>query len=98
MEILNIKIIKKDKEDSNIGLKGVEFEIRDKDEKLVKILKTDEKGEAITPNLPIGNYYIQEIKTLDNYILNEDKVQVTVKDDNITEVVIQNEKKSRCFV
>lgn len=88
-----IKIIKKDKEDSNIGLKGVEFEIRDKDEKLVKILKTDEKGEAITPNLPIGNYYIQEIKTLDNYILNEDKVQVTVKDDNITEVVIQNEKK-----
>ena len=59
----------------------------------VKILKTDEKGEAITPNLPIGNYYIQEIKTLDNYILNEDKVQVTVKDDNITEVVIQNEKK-----
>ena len=88
-----IKIIKKDKEYSNIGLKGVEFEIRDKDEKLVKILKTDEKGEAITPNLPIGNYCIQEIKTLDNYILNEDKVQVTVKDDNITEVVIQNEKK-----
>ena len=39
----------------------------------------DREGEAIAWHLA--------------YILNEDKVQVTVKDDNITEVVIQNEKK-----
>lgn len=88
-----IKIIKRDKDDSTIKLEGVEFEIQDKDEKLVSILKTDENGEAILSNIPIGNYYIKETETLENYVLNEEKMQVTVNEDCVTEVVIENEKK-----
>lgn len=88
-----IKIIKRDKDDFTIKLEGVEFEIQDKDEKLVSILKTDENGEAILSNIPIGNYYIKETKTLENYVLNDEIMQVTVNEDSVTEVVIENEKK-----
>lgn len=88
-----IKIIKRDKDDSTIELEGVKFEIQDKDEKLVSILKTDENGEAILSNIPIGNYYIKETETLENYVLNEEKMQVIVNEDSVTEVVIENEKK-----
>lgn len=88
-----IKIIKRDKDDSTIKLEGVKFEIQDKDEKLVSILKTDENGEAILSNIPIGNYYIKETETLENYVLNEEKMQVIVNEDSVTEVVIENEKK-----
>ena len=75
-----IKIIKRDKDDSTIKLEGVKFEIQDKDEKLVSILKTDENGEAILSNIPIGNYYIKETETLENYVLNEEKMQVIVNE------------------
>ena len=88
-----IKIIKRDKDDSTIKLEGVKFEIQDKDEKLVSILKTDENGEAILSNIPIGNYYIKETETLENYVLKEKKMQVIVNEDSVTEVVIENEKK-----
>ena len=88
-----IKIIKRDKDDSTIKLEGVKFEIQDKDEKLVSILKTDENGEAILSNIPIGNYYIKETETLENYVLNEEYMQVIVNEDSVTEVVIENEKK-----
>ena len=71
----------------------MKFEIQDKDEKLVSILKTDENGEAILSNIPIGNYYIKETETLENYVLNEEKMQVIVNEDSVTEVVIENEKK-----
>ena len=55
-----IKIIKEDQEDSNIKLEGVEFQIIDKNNRIVEKIKTDKNGETITSRLPIGNYIIKE--------------------------------------
>lgn len=87
-----IKVIKQDKDDPNTKIEGVEFEILDDEGKLVGLLKTNELGEAISSKLPIGNYYIRETKTLDNYMLNTEEVHVTVEDESVAEIIMENEK------
>ena len=87
-----IKIIKQDKDNSEIKLAGVKFEILNDKEECVAILETDENGEAVTENLPIGDYYIKEVETKDNYVLNNEKVKVTVKFGETSETIIENEK------
>lgn len=67
-----IKIIKEDASDSSIKLEGAEFEIYE-DEACSKkawdgVLTTDENGEARSPILPVGKYYIKETKAPENYI------------------------------
>ena len=87
-----IKVIKQDKDDPNTKIEGVEFEILDDEGKLVGLLKTNELGEAISSKLPIGNYYIRETKTLENYILNTEEVHVMVEDEGVAEIIMENEK------
>ena len=91
----NIKIIKQDKEESEIKLEGVEFEIIDTNNRIVDKVKTDSDGEAITSKLPIGEYIIKETSLGKNneYILSDKEYKVKVEDKVITEVIIENEHK-----
>lgn len=91
----NIKIIKQDKEESEIKLEGVEFEIIDTNNRIVDKVKTDSYGEAITSKLPIGEYIIKETSLGKNneYILSDKEYKVKVEDKVITEVIIENEHK-----
>ena len=73
-----IKVIKQDKDDPNTKIEGVEFEIQDDEGKIVGLLKTNEFGEAVSSKLPIGNYYIRETKTLENYMLNTEEPLVCI--------------------
>lgn len=95
-----IEIIKKSKEynkltnlPENSPLKNVEFQILDKDYKVVDNLVTDEFGYAKTKKLPIGKYYIKETKTLEYYDINNELIEVEIlKDgDNIsTQILNEN--------
>lgn len=89
-----IKIIKVDKDNNDIKLKGVEFKIYDEKYNLIDILITDKQGEAESRDLPITNQYIiKETRTNKDYILNDKIINVELKDNKVTEIKIENEKK-----
>lgn len=89
-----IKVIKVDKDNNQIKLKGVKFEIYDNNNNLIQTLVTDENGEAITDRLPIDKeYIIKEIETNENYVLNEECITVTLKEDEIKKLTFENELK-----
>ncbi len=93
-----IKVIKIDKENSEIKLSGVEFAILDENKKEIERIITDENGEAISSNLPIYNekYYLKEVKTDSNYILDEEEKEIVLNPHVIENIVIENEiKKGR---
>ena len=78
----DLTIIKVD-EDTLKPLSGVKFYIYNELGEIVKEVTTDEFG-LITVSLPYGNYYIQEIKTLANYELNNQKIPISINSDIIT--------------
>ena len=88
-----IRVIKVDKDNNEVKLKNVEFKVYDEKGKVVETLKTDKNGEATTKRLPIDqNYTIQETKTLQNYVLNDKKETVTLKQNQIADITFENEK------
>lgn len=88
-----IQVIKQDKENNEIKLANVEFEVFDSNEKSVQKLKTDVQGTATTKLLPIGEYTIKELNTGNKYILNDTPIKVEVKDNEITKKIVNNERK-----
>ena len=90
-----IKVIKVDKDNNEIKLNGVEFEVLDSKNKVVDKLITNEKGEAITSKLPIGEYKIREISLGKNfdYILSDEVYTIDVTDKVIKDLKIENERK-----
>ena len=87
-----IEVVKVDKEDNTIKLKGVEFEVLDKNDNVVDKIITDENGIAKTSLLPIGTYYLREISTDENHILNEQIIETVVKEDVTSSVIVENER------
>lgn len=89
-----IKVIKLDKDDNEIKLQGVKFEVYDEENNLVQTLITNENGEATTERLRINKtYYIKEVETNESYKLNEEVITVNLKENEIKEIVFKNEKK-----
>ena len=87
-----IKVIKVDKDNNEVKLKGVEFKVYDEENNLVDTLITDENGEATSKRLRIDKKYtVQESKTLENYVLNETPQTVTLTQDQITDLTFENE-------
>ena len=87
-----IKIIKQDKEDKTIKLSGVDFEILNESKECIEKLTTDENGEAISSDLVEGKYFIKEINTQENYILDSEEKEVRVNEDEVTGAIIENER------
>lgn len=88
-----IEIYKKDKDNQEIKIDNVEFNILNGENKIVENLKTNENGYAVSSLLPIGEYYLQEIKTDSKYILDNSKIKIKVKDNETEKLEVLNEKK-----
>ncbi len=90
-----IKIIKIDKDNEEIKLQGVKFEIIDKNNSVVETIVTNEQGEATTSRLPIGEYKVKEVSigTNENYILNEEIKTIIIEEDKIKNIEFENEYK-----
>ena len=74
-------------------LPNVLFEIYTKDNKLVLSKRTDENGKIIIKNLDYGDYYFVEKESLENYVLNDEKMYFSIKNDG--EIVKSNVKNKK---
>ncbi|PET51013.1 hypothetical protein CN521_12870 [Bacillus cereus] len=87
-----MKLVKVDISDKNKKLAGAKFHIEDAKGKVVGELITDEKGEMISKDLPIGNYTLVEIEAPKGYELLKDKIAVKIEKDTEVEIKIENKK------
>lgn len=89
----SLRIVKIDKETKK-PLYGAKFLLYDSRNNLLGEFSTDQNG-LITfgRNLQAGKYKLKEIKAPDGYILDETVRTITVKQDETTEIVIENEPK-----
>ncbi len=87
-----MKLVKVDTSDKNKKLAGAKFHIEDSNKKVVGELVTDEKGEAISKELPIGNYTLVEVEAPKGYDLLKDKIAVKIEKDTVVESKIGNKK------
>ena len=88
-----IKVIKVDKENNEIKLENVEFDVLDVDGNIIEKIKTNKEGIATTKRLPIDKKYIlKERKTDERYVLSEETKTITLEQDKISDIVFENEK------
>lgn len=85
-----IRIIKQDAETKE-RLENVEFNILDSNKKIIYAnLKTNSKGEIEISNLVPGKYYIQEVKTIDGYELNDEVFEFYVNLNEEFTITVDN--------
>ncbi|MRD42917.1 choice-of-anchor A family protein [Bacillus thuringiensis] len=87
-----MKLVKVDISDKNKKLARAKFHIEDSNKKVVGELVTNEEGEVISKNLPIGNYTVVEIEAPKGYELLKDKIAVKIEKDTVVEIKIGNKK------
>ncbi|MFB6644547.1 SpaA isopeptide-forming pilin-related protein [Bacillus toyonensis] len=85
-----VSIHKIDAEDSNKGLKGAEFEVRNSANEVVAKLKTDEKGFSVPQTLAPGTYKVYEIVAPEGYQKLKDPVEVTLQAGETKTIEIKN--------
>lgn len=88
----NIKILKTDKDDKNILLKGVKFEIEDSYGLKFEAI-TNENGIAQINNIRIGNVKIKEVETNNEYVILNKVLETTIEYNKVSEINVENEKK-----
>lgn len=85
-----IKIIKQDTKTKE-RLEGVEFQILDKDKKVVySNLKTNKKGEISVTNLIPEKYYLKETNAKDGYITDNKLIEFSVKLNQKLTITVNN--------
>jgi len=90
----SIEVIKVDKDDNNILLEGVEFQLLDEKGNVVDTKTTDKDGKVSFSNINIGNYIIRETKTQEQYNLAlVTDTNITVEWNQDSKIMIENEKK-----
>ena len=90
-----VKIIKIDKDNNEIKLEGVKFEVLDENGNVLETVTTDESGEAYTSKYAIRDYSkltIRESETLENYVLDETPQTITLESNQIKTITFENEK------
>ena len=85
-----VLIHKIDAEDSNKGLKGAEFEVRNNENEVVAKLKTDENGFSVPQTLAPGTYKIYETVAPEGYQKLTIPVEVTLQAGETKTIEIKN--------
>ncbi|MDY7521218.1 SpaA isopeptide-forming pilin-related protein [Bacillus thuringiensis] len=85
------KLLKKDSESGQL-LPGAKFDVIDKDGKVVETIVTDDKGEALSKQLPVGSYTLKEVEAPKGYELSSSSVSVDVEANKVVTVDVVNKK------
>ncbi|PGM76352.1 hypothetical protein CN957_23545 [Bacillus cereus] len=75
----SIEITKVNEE--NQPLQGVEFTVYDQNNKKIKTVVTDKDGKAKVDNLIFGKYYFKETKTIEGYVINNQKFDFSIEEN-----------------
>ena len=88
-----LKIVKVD--EGSAPIKGVKFNILDKDKNVVDTITTDENGIAISKKLGLGEYYYQEIEVPSMYQLDSKEYPfvLTYNNQQVTKTVVNEYQK-----
>ena len=88
-----VKIVKVDKDNNEVRLEGITFEILDSKGNIVDTIITNNKGEAVSKKLPIDEKYTaREKETRKEYVLTEETQTITLEQDKIKNLTFENEK------
>lgn len=90
-----IRVIKVDKDNNEVKLEGVEFEVLDENGNVLEKIITDENGEALTQRYPIRDFdklTLREVKTQEEYVLNEEPQTIELTENEITNITFENER------
>ena len=90
-----IRVVKIDKDNNEVKLEGVEFEVLDENDKVLEKIITDENGEALTSRYAIRDFAklkLRETKTLDTYVLSDKVETIELKENQITNIKFENER------
>lgn len=88
----NIEIEKVDKDNNDILLGGVEFDLINSAGEIVNHLITDDNGKAECNNIDTGEYILRETKTKEEYKIGVDK-NITINWNETLKIRLENEKK-----
>lgn len=88
-------IIQKQDKETEESLKKAKFEIMDKDQKVIRVAETNEKGQIILDKLMPGTYYIREVKAPDGYALDMELQQIDI---NLNEKIILKVDNSKIVI
>ena len=80
---------------TNKKLSGAEFALLDKDKKVIDKKTTDINGEIVFSKLAFGQYYIQETKAPNGFVIDATLHSVTVNNDTpnlVAEISLKNKK------
>ena len=91
-----VKVIKVDKDNNEIRIPGVTFEVLDSNDNVLETITTDTNGEALTSRYAVRDFEklkIREVKTLDTYELSDEVKTVELQANEITSITFENEKK-----
>ncbi len=87
----NLKFFKIDKENKT-PISDTYIEIYTENDELIYSGMTDKNGNITLEKLKVGNYYLIETKAKEGYLLSEEKINFTVKEDGeIVEVTMENQ-------
>ena len=90
-----IKVIKVDKENHEIKIPNVVFEVQDSNGNVLEKITTNENGEALTSKYPLSDYQslrLHEIEADEKYTLENEIKEITLEENKIKDVQIENEK------
>ena len=90
-----VKVIKVDKENHEVKLKDVVFDVLDSEGNVLETIITDKNGEAMTSRYPVRDYekiYIKEKRTSSNYKLDETPKEIVLKENDIIDLTFENER------
>lgn len=91
-----IKIIKVDKDNHQIKIPNVVFEVLDVNNNVLETVKTNQEGEAYTREYAIRDFEkirLHEIETNEWYQLKDETMEVTLEENQIKTIILENEKK-----
>lgn len=90
-----VKVIKVDKENHEVKLKDVVFEVLDKNNNVLETIKTNSEGEAVTSRYAVRDYselYIREKITNKKYVLDDTIHKIKLKENEIVTQTFENKK------
>ena len=85
-------ILKKIDGKTKEGLENVEFELLDKNKKMIRKVKTGKDGIITIKDILEGKYYLKEVKEKEGYVLDNRLIEIEIKYQENLEVEISNNK------